>query len=45
MKVAVDRTPTAAQQVVPYVGAMFFYGDENLLCSIEIIHGGLATCI
>ncbi len=46
--VAVDRIPTAAiraQQVVPYVGAMFFYGDENSLCSIEVIHGGVATCV
>jgi hypothetical protein len=33
-----------AQQVVPYVGAMFFFGEANSLCSIDAIESGTAFC-
>jgi hypothetical protein len=32
------------RQVVPYVGAMFFFGELNHLCNIESIQSGTAFC-
>jgi hypothetical protein len=31
-------------EVIPYVGAMFCYGNDNLMCRINIIEGGFAFC-
>ncbi len=33
-----------AVEIVPYVGAMFFFGESNDLCSIDHINDGFALC-
>jgi hypothetical protein len=33
-----------SQQIVPYVSAMFIFGDTNSLCSIDRILHGIAVC-
>ncbi len=47
-EVAITRIPTAAiinQPLIPYVGAMFWFGPENYLLTIDSISNGMATCI
>lgn len=33
-----------ARQIIPYIGAMFFFVETNELCSIEQINNGFALC-
>lgn len=33
-----------AAQITPYIGAIFFFGESNDLCSIEQITDGFAVC-
>jgi hypothetical protein len=45
--IAVNRIAIATihvQQIIPYVGAMFLFGDTDFLCSIDGIQEGIALC-
>jgi hypothetical protein len=46
-EVVVNRIPIGtvhSTQVVPYIGAMFFYGESSDLCRIDRISDGFAFC-